>query len=175
MKRELGPGRVCLAARSGWKPARSNCERSACNGRGETSKRYVKPDPFPYRSLRLSARPRGTECPVPDEDDELNEDLEDEEPSQQLDPNIRKQLRQARKISKERDEMSVRATTAERQLALLKAGIPADGVGELFAKAYDGPLEADAIKEEARKYGLLQEDATDEPASAELAAQQIGR
>ena len=109
---------------------------------------------------------------MPDEDDELNEDLEDEEPSQQLDPNIRKQLRQARKISKERDEMSVRATTAERQLALLKAGIPADGVGELFAKAYDGPLEADAIKEEARKYGLLKEDATDEPASAELAAQQ---
>lgn len=74
-----------------------------------------------------------------------------------LDPNIREQLKRADKDRKARAEAEHRAQQAERQLALIKAGIAAEGPGELFHKAYDGPLDTDAIRAEAQKYGLWNE------------------
>ena len=72
-----------------------------------------------------------------------------------LDPNTRKTLREQEKALKEaaleREELAI----LKREIVFTKAGIPEDGVGRLFRKAYDGALDAEAIKAEATSYGLL--------------------
>lgn len=89
----------------------------------------------------------------------------DDEESLPLDPNIREQLKRADKDRKARSEAEARAEAAERQLALIKAGIPAEGPGELFHRAYDGPLDTDAIRAEAQRYGLWSEQPQEVPPS----------
>lgn len=78
-------------------------------------------------------------------------------------------LRQGRKAQEE-------LAAAQRKLVLAEAGIPDSPTKELFLKAYDGPLEVDAIKAEAEKYGLFtpapSSTVNDGPTAAEIAAQQ---
>lgn len=64
--------------------------------------------------------------------------------------------RDLEKRAKKGDEAIAEAAALRKQLAFMKAGIPSDGIGELFLKAYDGPTDDEqAIKEAAIKYGIL--------------------
>ena len=61
--------------------------------------------------------------------------------------------------AKKGDEAVAEVAALRRQLAFRDAGIPADGIGELFLKAYDGPIDDPAvIREAAVKYGILKPD-----------------
>lgn len=73
------------------------------------------------------------------------------------DPVSRKWRRDLEKRAKQGDQALIEAAALRRELAILKAGVPTDlPISELFLKAYDGPEEAEAIKQAAIKYGLLQ-------------------
>ena len=89
-----------------------------------------------------------------DFDFELDE-TEDVEP-RVLDPNIRKQLRQAKKAQQERDNAIAELESYKRDLAFTKLGIPEDGVGRLFRKAYDGDTSPEAVLAAAQEYGVIQ-------------------
>lgn len=67
------------------------------------------------------------------------------------------------------------AAALKRENAFLKAGVPTDSpLGEMFAKAYDGELTAEAISEAASKIGLLGgNDATSQPDAQPPASEQI--
>ena len=95
---------------------------------------------------------------------------EDDYQQQPLDPNIREQLKRAEKDRRGAESARLEAQQAKRELALYKAGVPAEGPGELFHKAYDGPLDAEAIRAEAIRYGVLQvaePESTPEPQPAQ--------
>ena len=102
-------------------------------------------------------------------DDELDYEVETEE-RQPLDPNIRKQLREAEKARKELDSLKAELETQKREVQFSKAGIPDSGLGQLFRKAYDGESSQEAIQKAAMEYGILQ--APEEPSAddSELAA-----
>ena len=64
-----------------------------------------------------------------------------------LDPNIRKELRQSRVNQLEKVAAEDRATAAERELTLYRAGIPAgDKRGQVFAETYKGSQDPAEIK-----------------------------
>jgi hypothetical protein len=85
-----------------------------------------------------------------DYDDEV-----EEETPQALDPNIRKQLREAEKARKELDSLRAELNAERREVQFAKVGIPDDGIGKLFRKAYDGEADADSIRKAAEEYGIL--------------------
>ena len=87
-------------------------------------------------------------------DDEFDE-VETEE-RQPLDPNIRKQLREAEKARKELDGLKAELEAQKREVQFSKAGIPDSGLGQLFRKAYDGEASLEAIRQSAEEYGVLQ-------------------
>lgn len=58
-----------------------------------------------------------------------------------LDPNIRRELREARKVSKQNEEMASRIANLEREQSFARAGIPAGPRAELFAQHYKGAVE----------------------------------
>jgi len=89
---------------------------------------------------------------------DFDEQYEDE-PQQALDPNIRKQLREAEKTRKELDSLRAELNAEKREVQFTKAGIPDSGIGELFRKAYDGEANAEAIRNAAEQYGILQSPA----------------
>ena len=89
---------------------------------------------------------------------DFDEQYEDE-PQQALDPNIRKQLREAEKTRKELDSLRAELNAEKREVQFTKAGIPDSGIGELFRKAYDGEANAEAIRSAAEQYGILQSPA----------------
>ena len=86
-------------------------------------------------------------------DDEFDEQ---EQQTQPLDPNIRKQLREAEKARKELDAMRHELENSKREVLLAKAGIPDSPLGNLFRDAYKGEADLDAIREKAREYGILE-------------------
>ena len=88
-------------------------------------------------------------------------DFEQEQTNQPLDPNIRKQLREAEKARKELDALRQELENQKREVLLAKAGIPDSPLGNLFRDAYRGEADLDAIREKAREYGIL-----DTPAQA---------
>jgi len=59
-------------------------------------------------------------------------------------------------------EAETRATAAERRATFAEAGIPTEGVGALFRKAYDGELTIEAMKTAASEYGILETSKTSE-------------
>ena len=92
-----------------------------------------------------------------------------------LDPNIRKELRASRIAKRELEAEKAANQSAQRELAILKAGIPESPARDLFLKAYDGPVTTEAIKTEAERYGLMAPPAgtgAGGPTAEELAAQQ---
>jgi len=91
------------------------------------------------------------------------EDYEDEQEveRQPLDPNIRKQLREAEKARKELDGLKAELETQKREVQFSKAGIPDSGIGSLFRKAYDGETSQEAIRAAAEEYGILQSESTE--------------
>ena len=58
-----------------------------------------------------------------------------------LDQNIRRELRQARITARDAATATERNVQLERELALTKAGIPDNPLGQMFTKAYDGPTD----------------------------------
>jgi len=84
------------------------------------------------------------------------DDFEDEQENQPLDPNIRRQLREAEKARKELETLKAQVELERRETFFAKAGIPESGAGALFRKAYEGEASLDAIRAEAEKYGVLQ-------------------
>ena len=94
-------------------------------------------------------------------------DYLDEEPTQTqpLDPNIRKQLREAEKARKELADVRAELEAERREVQFSRAGIPETGVGALFRKAYDGSADAEAIRKSAEEYGILNSP-TQEPVQA---------
>jgi hypothetical protein len=89
----------------------------------------------------------------------MSEDFDylDDEPTQTqpLDPNIRKQLREAEKARKELEAVRAELERERAEVQMSRAGIPESGIGALFRKAYDGPADAEAIRRAAEEYGIL--------------------
>jgi hypothetical protein len=87
------------------------------------------------------------------------EDLEDE---QEDEPRMvqmsRKDIRALERKAKAADQANADAHAAQRELAFLKAGIPDSGPGKLFAKAYDGELTAEAIRQSAIDFEIISEE-----------------
>lgn len=90
--------------------------------------------------------------------DEYEEDEQEVVERQPLDPNIRKQLREAEKARKELDGLKAELETQKREVQFSKAGIPDSGVGSLFRKAYDGETSQEAIRAAAQEYGILKSE-----------------
>lgn len=63
-----------------------------------------------------------------------------------LDPNIRAELRKGRIRGQEADQAKAEAQAAKAELEFYKAGIPDTPIATMFKKAYDGPMESEAIK-----------------------------
>lgn len=84
---------------------------------------------------------------------EYDDELETE--TQPLDPNIRKQLREAEKARKELEQAKAELAAQRREIEFAKAGIPESGLGSLFRKAYDGEASTEAIRKAAEEYGIL--------------------
>ena len=92
-------------------------------------------------------------------------DYDDEQPqAQALDPNIRRQLREAEKARKELDSIRAELAAEKREVQYSRIGIPENGVGALFRKAYDGPGDPDSIRKAAEEYGIIQSQSS-EPVS----------
>lgn len=71
----------------------------------------------------------------------------DSDQMEALDPHIRQELRESRAAKRGRTVAENEAADLRKQLAFTKAGIPDTPVGQMFAKAYDGPTDdAAAIK-----------------------------
>lgn len=103
-----------------------------------------------------------------------DDDFEDEQETtpQPLDPNIRKQLREAEKARKELEALRGELEAQKREVEFTKAGIPDSGVGQLFRKAYDGEANLEAIRQAAEQYGIIQSGQSESSSiDAELAAQ----
>ena len=95
-------------------------------------------------------------------DDEFEEQ---EQQAQPLDPNIRKQLREAEKARKELDTLRLELETQKRETLLAKAGIPDSPLGNLFKDAYKGEADLEAIRQKAREYGILDAPRQEEPSN----------
>jgi nucleotide-binding universal stress UspA family protein len=101
-------------------------------------------------------------------------DFDDERPEPApLDPNIRRQLREAEKARKELEHLRSELEAQQREVLYAKAGIPETGVGALFRRADEGEMTVEAVRRRAEEYGILgstQSQAASEPADTELAA-----
>lgn len=86
---------------------------------------------------------------------DFDDELETEQ-NQPLDPNIRKQLREAEKARKELAEIRAELERTQRDALFTEAGIPKSGAGALLRKAYDGAADIEAIRKAAEEYGVLQ-------------------
>lgn len=61
-------------------------------------------------------------------------------------------------------ELEAELNAAKRELALTRAGVPEQGTGALFRKAYDGELTSEAIQAAMDEYGITSPEPT--PAAA---------
>lgn len=73
----------------------------------------------------------------------------------ELDPNIRAQIRQNAQLQADLETERATRTQLERRAAFLEAGLSDLPHRELFEKTYEGEMNAEAIKAEAAKYGLI--------------------
>jgi len=96
-----------------------------------------------------------------DLDNELDETNEGSQP---LDPNIRRQLREADKARKELESARAELEKQKLELQFTKAGIPETGAGALLRKAYDGDSSVEAIRKAAEEYGILTPQQKSNPA-----------
>ena len=62
----------------------------------------------------------------------------DPEQMDQLDPNIRAELRRSRQLQRDLDAANTAIEDARRDAAFAKAGIPDTPLGQMFGKAFDG-------------------------------------
>lgn len=102
---------------------------------------------------------------------ENNEELPPEH--QNLPPEVQAMLRQGRKAQRDLEVERERAQKAELQAAIAQAGLPDHPAREVVFAAYEGTLDADAIKAHAEKFGITSESVgqAQGPTEQELAAQ----
>lgn len=104
---------------------------------------------------------------------EFDFDDDDRQEPAPLDPNIRRQLREAEKARKELESLRAELGAQQREVLYAKAGIPETGVGALFRKADEGEMTVEAVRKRAEEYGIFgstpSQPASD-PADAELSA-----
>jgi len=98
-------------------------------------------------------------------DNELDEANEGNQP---LDPNIRRQLREADKARKELEAARAELEKQKLELQFTKAGIPETGAGALLRKAYDGDSSVEAIRKAAEEYGILSTSQEAPPAASDV-------
>jgi len=96
--------------------------------------------------------------------DEFDDEMEQ---TDRLDPNIRRQLREAEKAKKELEAVRAQLELERREVLFSKAGIPDTGAGALLRKAYDGESSLEAIQAEAEKYGILGQTQAPTPVAQE--------
>lgn len=103
------------------------------------------------------------------EDDDTYESDDD----QQADDQPRVDIKALRKAADENPRLKSELKAAQRELAFMKAGIPADDpkMG-YFIKGYEGELDPGAIKQAAIEAGFLESQATDPVVVAQAQAQQ---
>ena len=99
--------------------------------------------------------------------DELDNIGTDANESENDSKNWRRKLepdaKDGKRATRDADAAKQEAQQAQRELALIKAGIDLEsGTGKLFAKAYDGEATPEAIKEAAQQYGLVPTSQTTE-------------
>jgi hypothetical protein len=88
-----------------------------------------------------------------------------------LDPNIRAELRKSRELARENESLKAQNAEATREAAFAKAAIPDSPLGQMFAKAYEGPTDdPEAIKAAFQAIGG-DTGGPVEPTEAELAEQ----
>ena len=85
-----------------------------------------------------------------------------------LDPNIRKQLREAEKARRELEQARAELETQKLELQFTKAGIPETGTGALLRKAYDGESSVEAIRKYAEEYGVISPPQESQPAANDV-------
>ncbi len=92
-----------------------------------------------------------------DFDDEFDDDGNDESPAPKpvLDKNIRAALKEAEKSKRELAELRAELAAEKRNAQFDKAGIPADGLGTMFRKGYEGEVSVEAIHKTAVEWGLI--------------------
>ncbi len=88
-----------------------------------------------------------------------------------LDPNIRAELRRSRQLSRDNATLQAEAAQAKREASFAKAGIPSSPIGEMFAKAYDGPTDDPAAIKAAFDGLGVTEPVQAEQQQADLSAQ----
>ena len=81
---------------------------------------------------------------------------------QKLPNEVQAQLRIARKQDKELAEARAQIANLEKQSAIERAGVPDHPAREVVFKDYDGPLEAESIRDYATKMGIVQAPITGE-------------
>jgi hypothetical protein len=83
------------------------------------------------------------------------DDYDDEAGDQAKDP-VRSRMKKLEKELQEREKQLAEAAQAQRELAFLKAGVPADNpMAKYFVKGYEGDITADAIRAAAQEAGLI--------------------
>lgn len=106
----------------------------------------------------------------------MSEQMQDDESTpefQALTPSEQAAHRQRRKAEAENVDLKAQLAQIERERAFEQAGITNGPQRELLMRAYDGPLEADAIKAEAERYWPTSPQPTTDggPTAEEVAAQ----
>lgn len=82
------------------------------------------------------------------EDDNLDEQIQSD--------GLRKHVKRIESENKALKQEMEAARSAQRELALIKAGVDISSpTGRLFAKAYDGELDVEAVKSAAMEYGVV--------------------
>ncbi len=85
----------------------------------------------------------------------ITDDYDDEASDHAKDP-VRSRMKKLEKDLQEREKQLVEASQAQRELAFLKAGVPADDpMTKYFVKGYDGEVNPDAIRAAAQEAGLI--------------------
>jgi hypothetical protein len=93
----------------------------------------------------------------------MPEDVEVLSPEElQLPNDVQAQLRIGRKAAKELEAERAKFAALEKQSAIDKAGVPEHPAREVVFKDYDGPLEAESIRDYATKMGIVQAPITGE-------------
>ena len=82
------------------------------------------------------------------------DDYDDEAPAPQKNP-LRERMRELESEVKALRAEKIEAESARRELAFVKAGVPDTPATKYFVKAYDGPLDAEAIRTAATEAGYL--------------------
>lgn len=102
-----------------------------------------------------------------DTDDQL------EPEHQQLPPEVQALLRQGRKAQKEAEALKSQMAIERKFQAVKEAGVPDHPAREIVFRDYDGPLEAEAIKAHAEKFGIVSAVPSQPqgPTAEEIAAQ----